>query len=226
MPFSRNKKKNGVGQERRGRKPKGWDKRLENIISEAVETVQEDARMAKRNYEVGNHVVLLDSSIDHKALVGGKYTPADKVAAATAYLVTGKASKAELYCGVPAQTISKWKREADWWPQVTSQIRKDKGDEMDAHMTGILHRGLEHIDNILENGQEIVDRSGNRHRQEAGIRDITYMMDRLFSQRQLLRGDPTSRVEKISTQERLSKLKQEFEKFSQAKTIDVIPEED
>lgn len=242
MAYTKNKKKNGIGREYRGRKPKGHNKEVQKYVDETVKEILDKAneehdiamkakwaaegRAMNRHGDVvqrDNVVMMPDKRFDHPGLYEGtsKYTPADKLAALTAYLVTGSMAKAETYCGVPAQTIYQWKRTSEWWPALAEEVKKEKNDELEAMITGIMHQSLENIVDRLENGDTYYDtKSGEFYKMPPKAKEISVINDYLFKQRALMRGDPTRRVENVSTDQRLKKLKQQFEDFSNARQIE------
>ena len=245
MAYSKNRKKSGIGREYRGRKPKGHNKEVQRYIDTTVKEIQdkiveehdahlkakwdsEGRQMAKRGRKVIENdrdalVVMPDRRFDHPGLYEGtsKYTPADKIAALTAYLVTGSAQKAEAHCGVNAGTIQTWRRNSEWWPALANEIKKEKNDEMEAVLTGILHQSLENIVDKLENGDTFYDgKTGEQYKMPVKAKELAALTGILFDKRALLRGDPTRRVESVSTDQRLSKLKEQFERFSSSTEIE------
>lgn len=221
MAYTQNKKKNGIGREYRGRKRKDHDQRVQIIVDEAVEDITEKMYQAHKDKVYANHIITApDVRFDHPDLYrGGPHTPADKIAAVTAFMVTGSSTKASAYCGVPSSTIRQW-RKTEWWNALTQQVKKEKNDELDAKLTAILHMATDEIVDRMMDGEYHYDtKKGEVYRMPVSSKTITLMTDRLFDKRQLLRGDVTSRSERVSTDQRLSKLKKEFEKFSNAKEV-------
>lgn len=223
MAYSKNKKKDGIGRERRGRKPKDHDPEVQRIVDEAVEDIADKAHKSYHEQIYKNHMIAAPSvKFDHPDLYkNGKYTAADRIAAVVAWMVTGSMYKAEKYCNVPADTIARWKRESEWWPVLTQQVKKEKNDELEAMMTGILHQSLEGIMERLTEGDTFYDsKDGTTYKLPVKAKDAAVISAVLFDKRQLLRGDVTSRTEKVSTEQRLGKLKDQFEKFSNATEIE------
>lgn len=223
MAYTKNKKQEGIGPERRGRKLKDSSPEVQQIVDETVERVKKKHSKAVHDRVYNNHMVSApDIRFDHPDLYrGGKYTAADKIAAVVAWMVTGNVYKAQKYCGVKPDTISRWKRESEWWPILTQQVKKEKNDELEAMMTGILHENLSAIMERLEEGDTYYDaKRGKTYKLPVKTKDLAYVTTNIFDKRQLLRGDVTSRTEKVSTQERLSKLKQQFEQFSNAVEVE------
>lgn len=229
MSYSPNRKKDGIGKEYRGRKPLGFDKRIQTIVNNKVEILSKElgdkavARLKKSKIPDTSHQLIVEPDQDlyldelYKS-DSRKYTPADKIAAATAWMVTGSVYKASAYCGIPHQTIATW-RTKEWWQQLTSQVRKEKSDELDAMMTGVLHKAVDAVADRIENGDTFVKKDGSLAKIPMKGKDIASSLAMIFDKRALGRGDPTSRSEKVSTDTRLKQLKEQFEKFSNAKEI-------
>ena len=60
-----------------------------------------------------------------------KYTPEQRIMAATYYAVTGSSLQASDKCKasgtpIPASTIRKWKNTTSWWKPVLHEVRKAK----------------------------------------------------------------------------------------------------
>lgn len=242
MTYSKNKKQNGIGREYRGRKPKTQNSEVQRIIDSTVEELQgkiaeeydaklkakwaTEGRQMNKKGQVAERtelIVMPDSRFDHPGLYEGttKYTPADKLAALTAYLITGSFEKASTHCAVPAQTIKSWKNKSEWWPALSAEIKKEKNDELEGMLTGILHKGLEDVIDRLEKGDTYYDaRRGETYILPPKTKDVATVVAMLFDKRALMRGDPTRRVESVSTDQRLSKLKEQFEKFSNATEVE------
>lgn len=162
-----------------------------------------------------------------------KYTPEEKVQAVMAYVLSGKASYAsrnlKKYNGlhIPERTIRNWRQNALWWEDVYAECKKQKQEELDGAFTSFLHQTIEQISERISNGDTIYDRkTGEFIKVPMTGRDMAVTLGIIFEKRQLLRGDPTSRVEKTSEAERLNKLETNFKKFANmqkdwnAKTIE------
>lgn len=160
----------------------------------------------------------LNEAKHHKA--GTNWTWEKKVECATVYAVYGNASRVEEQCGVSAVTVRGWARQP-WWKDLIEDIRDRKLDEMDAKMTANIDKALDNIAKALVTGDEFYDnKTGQFYNKAVSAKDNTMIAAILTDKVQLLRGKPTQRVEKVSTEDRLSKLQEEFEKFSKAKTIE------
>jgi len=174
----------------------------------------------------------LDIELSDLYAPNGKYTPEEKVAAVMSYVISGTSKKAsrnlENQTGlkVPPDTIRWWKNSSIWWPDVYAEMKKKKQDELDGAFTSFIHTAIEGMEDRIKNGDHVVTKTGEIIRKPMSGKDIGWLMGVTFDKRQLLRGDPTSRVEKTSEGERLDKLEQLFMKMSNmqkewnAKTIE------
>lgn len=171
----------------------------------------------------------LDIELHDLYAANGKYTPEQKVEAVMAYLVTGTSRKASKICEVPEGTIRWWKKAAVWWMDVYDECKKKKQEELDASFTNVIHEGVEILADRMKNGDsKLVAKTGDVVNIPMSGRDVAISLAVMFDKRQLLRGEATSRSEKVSETDRLDKLQQQFEKMAQevhgynAKTIEGV----
>ena len=121
--------------------------------------------------------------------------------------------------GVPDTAIRTW-RTHDWWTELLERIHTTTDSDTVSKFTKIVDQSLEVIQDRLINGDHVLNsRTGEIHRKPVSMRDATVVAATVVDKRQLLRGKPTSRTEKISVDARLLKLAEEFKRFSEAKEI-------
>lgn len=150
--------------------------------------------------------------IDLKELYSpkSKYTPEQKIEAVAAYMITGTIKSAAKICGIPRKTVSDWKNQALWWDDTLRECRKKKQDELDANFTGVIHTAVGKLLDRVEQGDPKLQKDGSIISIPMSGRDLAISMSILFDKRALLRGDPTSKVEKTSERERLEQLSKQF----------------
>ena len=140
-----------------------------------------------------------------------KYTIDQRVQAVCYYAVLGNSLKVERLLGIPASTIRHW-RGMDWWPIVISEVRKAKDQELDAMLTDVMHKATEQLLDRVENGDEVVTKDGDIVRKKLGAKDLAVAgLAVPYDKRALMRGDPTSRVEKKSSDEILTGIATQLE---------------
>ena len=147
--------------------------------------------------------------------------PEDKKTEVVALYVSGVTRVADLerLTHVPASTIQAW-RNQDWWLEVSEKIHTTIDQDLVSKQTEIVESALEQIQDRLENGDAVVNkRTGEVTRKPVSMRDATIVANTMTDKRQLLRGKPTSRSEKLTVDDRLSKLAEEFKRFASAKDV-------
>lgn len=143
------------------------------------------------------------------------WTPEQKLGAVLAYIITGTSRGVFLHTGIPAGTVRRWKHKAAWWPDAVSQMRKRKQDEVDSKLTGALDRIIDNLMDRVDNGDVVMNKDGGQERKPIAGRDLAIIMGVTFDKRALMRGDATSRVEKVTTNDTLKLLESRFVKLSQ-----------
>lgn len=148
----------------------------------------------------------------------GKWSPDHKIAAATAYVLTGTSQAAARQLQkwgieIADSTIRWWATQSSWWPELIKQVRKDKDEEIDALQTTIIHRSGEELLDRIEEGDEVVTKDGDVVRKKMTGRDLAMVHGTAWDKRSLKRGNPTSRVEK-SDHDALIQLGEQMTKFA------------
>lgn len=143
-----------------------------------------------------------------------KYTAEEKLEGVTAYVMTGTTTAAAKLTGLSHQCISEWKCHATWWPDAYIHAKKLRQEEMDGVMTAVIHAaGTEVLDRVL-NGDHVIDKNGDLIRKPMGGKEMATTLAILYDKRALLRGDPTSRSEKVDTQGTLEDIRKELTKIA------------
>ena len=158
---------------------------------------------------------------DRKGVVRrhGWYSDAQKLKAACTFAVTGNSRRVSEIVNVPEGTIRAWKT-TEWWNEIQGRIRMEQGDELDVKFTKAIDKAVEELNDRIEHGDYIYNaREDKLIRKPAGVRDMAVVTAQLIDKRQLLRGEPTSRTAKVSENEKLVRLAEEFKKFALAKEI-------
>lgn len=132
---------------------------------------------------------------------GSKYTPEDKIAVAATFATTGNLMKAAELHHVPYDTAKRWKQKAAWWPEILKEIRKQKQEELDGVLTNVIHSAVEALVDRIANGDEVLDhRTGELKLRKLSADSLARVAGILFDKRALIRGDPTTRSEKVTTE--------------------------
>ena len=143
-----------------------------------------------------------------------KYTAEEKLQAVTAYVMTGTAVGAARVTGQLADTIREWKNHSSWWPDAYIQAKKERQEEMDGVMTAIVHEAGYQVLDRIQNGDEVIDKDGNVVRRKMSGKELATVMGITYDKRSLLRGDPTSRTEKVDTKQILDDVREQLKEIA------------
>jgi len=151
---------------------------------------------------------------------GKRWSEAKKLEAITYYMVLGNLEKVEAFTGVPKSTIHVWKG-TEWWQEGLRQVRTEQNDEVDSAMTEIMHKALGKISTMVDDGEIKRDnKTGEFYNLPVGIKDLSIASAIMFDKRQLLRGQATQRIEKVTVDQRLDDMALKFKQFSSATEIE------
>lgn len=172
-----------------------------------------------------NMVVISDKLFEDLG-TNSKYTNDDRILAATYYAVTGSSLQAEKHMAAvgricPAVTIRHWKNNSKWWKPVLAEVRKAKNEELDAKLTDVIMCGVEQLRDRMENGNvKFIPSTGEMVRVPLTSTELARdTIGIMYDKRALLRGDPTQRIEKTSTDETLRMLAESFIAMTTQKVV-------
>ena len=143
-----------------------------------------------------------------------KYTEEEKLIAVTAYVMTGSVAGVVRLTGLKHQIISDWKNNSSWWPDIYVQIKKQKQEEVDGTLTTIIHAASGELLDRIVNGDEVVTKDGDVIKRKMSGKELGWVLGVTYDKRALLRGDPTSRTEKVDQAALMKELKGEFESMA------------
>ena len=194
----------------------------------------EDKKLVETSVQEKNGDLVVDEEIDSSVIdpidfdIDGiddsrsKYTRQQKIQAVAYFAATGDLYKAAKYSGVRHNTLKGWKATASWWPEALYRAQQHKNHILDAQYTRILAEAQKQLLDRVTHGEfKIVNRKLEQVPMSG--RDLAYTSKLLYENRALMRGDATSRVERISENDRLVRLQEKFETIGrqmQAKTIE------
>ena len=149
----------------------------------------------------------------------GWWSKQKRIEVVTTDLALGNAAMVEGVTGVPRGTIRQW-RMAQWYKDLVEEIRNEEDGELDVKLSKVINKSLDAVMDRVDNGDFIFDSKTSKfHRKPIHMKDALKAVTEIFDKRNLLRGKPTSRVEKHSVQDNLANLAAEFAKFANARTI-------
>ena len=130
-----------------------------------------------------------------------QFSAEDKMCAAMAYLVSGgnstKAAEMAAVEGLKPATIRQWKKRGNWWPEAEAHAKMLLQKDLERSYTKMLHRTEQEIFDRVEKGDWIVAKDGSHVRKPLLAKDMIYFHGVVHDKRAMIRGEPTSRTEKI-----------------------------
>ena len=135
---------------------------------------------------------------------GSQYSNEDRREAASHYVVHGVMTKVANLTNIPERTLSDWKKQ-EWWQALTTEIRLEKSDQIDASITNILEASTKQLTDRIHNGDEVLNKDGDIIRLAMKGRDLAKVFGITFDKRQIIRNLPTS-IKAESTDARLNML--------------------
>jgi len=196
------------------------------------EKITVDATLLKKKAGRPTTIAARRKSTPVKGKVKGKrnhFTDKEKLNAACVFAVSGNSRRTAELTKIPEATIRSWKQTA-WWNEAMQRIIVEQDEELGTDLTKLINKAVVAIEDRIENGDSVYDsKRGTLVRKPVSAKDLAVVSAITIDKRQLLRGQPTERVEKISVDDTLKTLQDEFRKFSKAKEIkqevEPLPEE-
>lgn len=102
-----------------------------------------------------------------------------------------------------------------WWADVEKDIRTEEDAELDSRLSKIIDRSLDAVADRIDNGDFLLDsRTGSIRRVPVKMRDVQRTATDLIDKRNLIRGKPTSITERVTVDDVMRKLADEFSRWS------------
>lgn len=137
-----------------------------------------------------------------------------KVHAACLYAVTGDIKQVSQLCDIPVNQLKTLMAE-QWWEDTVQQVRREENDLITAKMTSFVERSLDAVVERLETGDTVINlKTGETYKVPVKLRDIAMVITAFLEKRNLLRGEPTTRSEKLGQEDILKELGSKFESFA------------
>lgn len=88
----------------------------------------------------------------------GSYSSEVKLNAVMIYATCGSLRKTSEISGIPRITIVDWTK-TDWWPEVLPLALELTNRKFSAKLNGIMERALDNLEDILDNGEEVLTKT-------------------------------------------------------------------
>ena len=157
-----------------------------------------------------------------KGKVQGKrdhYTEKEKINACCVFAVSGNSRRTAEITKIPEATLRAWKQTI-WWQEITVRIYEEQDEGLSSKLTSLVDNAVDAINDRLKDGDYLYNPKLDKLiRKPISARDLAAVTVMAVDKRQLLRGEPTSRVEKVSVDERMKDLAMQFKKFALSKEV-------
>lgn len=150
-------------------------------------------------------------------MAGNAWPMDDRITAAIAWLITGSTEEAGTLCNIPGRTIRDWMTKP-WWEEVLAEAKGIKQKELDALWTGLIHKSTTELRNRLDKGDPIMTKTGDVKYMPVKAKDLAIITSIAVDKRALLRNQPTSRVERITIEEKLDRIGSRLQELDEAET--------
>lgn len=147
------------------------------------------------------------------------YTEKEKLNAVCVFAVAGNSRRVAEITSIPESTIRVWKT-TEWWNEAMGRIITEQDEELGSKLTKLVDKAVDAVNDRLENGNYVYNTKLDKLiRKPVDAKELAIVTAISIDKRQLLRGQPTSRTEHISQDERLKKLSDQFRNFANAKEV-------
>ena len=113
-----------------------------------------------------------------------------------------------------------------WWADTIQQVRREENDQITAKMTSVVEKSIESVLDRIEHGDSVLNlKTGELKRVPVKLKDVTNLISNFIDKRNLLRGEATTRSERLGQDDILKDLGSKFEAFAKklgVKPVDVI----
>lgn len=194
----------------------------EKLLDNLPDVIEVDSTILKKKAGRKGTVADRRKSAPVKGKVAGRrnhFTEKEKLNAVCVFAVAGNSRRVAEITGIPEGTIRSWKT-TEWWHDAINRIHTEQDEELNTKLTKLIDNAVAGVNDRIENGDYIYDaRKGVLVRKPVSAKDLTVVTAIAVDKRQLLRGQPTQRVERITQDQRLNELAERFKQFSQAREV-------
>ena len=166
------------------------------------------------------------------------YTAEEKLASIAVWLVTNSFAEAERQTGVKATTLSRWRKEASWFPAVKAELQRLATEHLEAQAYKALDLGMGTIVDRLQNGnikikerkvkttdeetgEEVIHTELDEVRHPITLTEAVNAVDKTHALKDKIQGNITGEVAKdINT--KLDELKTRFRNMVDEKVVNPI----
>jgi hypothetical protein len=138
-----------------------------------------------------------------------EYTAQDKLNAAIFYVLTGNSVQTSQLCGVPDRTVREWTQQ-EWWADVLEEARNYHNLEIESLYLSIQKKAAEELKQRVEKGDLKVFANGFEKTVPVTAKDLSVILGITTEKLALMRGQATSRVERVSVDKSLQRISEKL----------------
>ena len=100
---------------------------------------------------------------------------------------------------------------------MVAEVRKRHQDRLDGKYTGLIDTVTSEIQERLDKGDEVIHaKTGEMLRKKVSARDCGDLLNKIQTLRSLMRGEPTSRSEKVTVDKKLAEIQEKLHEAGKA----------
>jgi hypothetical protein len=141
-----------------------------------------------------------------------KYTNQQVYDFLSAYILSGNIMASAKNSGVEWGAAKEWVK-TKWARTAMELMRGEAQQHLDHRLTGLIEKSVDELEDRLTKGDVV---AGGK-RQKIKAVNVATILGVLYEKRALIRGEPTSRVERVTTDQRLRELTKRFESMPNTK---------
>jgi len=154
---------------------------------------------------------------------GSHYSDEQRRAVIADYFVTGNITKTADMNNMPRRTVGTWIK-SEWGVEMLAEVRHEKGEEFDAHLTKLIDVAFDEAEDRITNGDYRVTKDGKLIRVPMGGKELVISGATVYDKRQLHRNHPTAISSSQATDKQLKAVLDKcFALGSQVKQVNSIP---
>ena len=122
--------------------------------------------------------------------IAGRWSDEDRKAAAVAFVIYGNVKQVAQITSIPDKTIYGWIK-SSWWPGVLEEAKRDHQELIESRFSDILEKITTQLIDRIENGDEYIDRKGNRQRIKVKAKELGKIAVDIADRIRISRNQPT-----------------------------------
>jgi hypothetical protein len=111
--------------------------------------------------------------------------------AVRAYVRTGTLTAVSREMDIPMAQLARWSKQP-WWHDEVLLLRREQAAVLDSQLTRLHDQTILELIDRVENGEKVKLKNGREGRAAMKARDVAAVAHIIFTERQLLRNEPTT----------------------------------